>query len=184
MEDAPNQLISEFTNLFRQGPLTIWKEPSILTLMWIKGREGPLKSTKRVLMGSHVKIYLYHISSYSFLPWILSSFEYFPHPSAQKWGFPVSFLVEITSKMHPCVVRKLFKFFLLHKGNLNTETIWTFQGFTITKKNSCTCYIMCLHWFCLIKHLIIPWGWAKATKGWHSLEFLKMVLEKVLLSIS
>ena len=33
-------------------------------------------------------------------------------------------------------MRKLFKF-LLHKGKLNEETIWIFQGFTIPKKNSC-----------------------------------------------
>ena len=33
-------------------------------------------------------------------------------------------------------VRKLFKF-LLHKGKLNAETIWNFQGFTVPKKNSC-----------------------------------------------
>ena len=32
MEDAPNQLISVFTNLFRQGPLKIWTEKSILSL--------------------------------------------------------------------------------------------------------------------------------------------------------
>jgi hypothetical protein len=32
MEDAPNRLISVFTNLFRQGPLTIWTEHSILSL--------------------------------------------------------------------------------------------------------------------------------------------------------
>ena len=31
MEDAPNQLISVFTNLFRQGPLKIWTENSMLS---------------------------------------------------------------------------------------------------------------------------------------------------------
>ena len=37
----------------------------------------------------------------------------------------------------------------------------------------------------LIKqHLPIPWGWAKATKGGHSREFLKMRMGEVLLSIS
>ena len=33
-------------------------------------------------------------------------------------------------------VRKLFRF-LLHKGKMNEETIWNFQGLKITKNNSC-----------------------------------------------
>ena len=55
----------------------------------------------------------YRISSYSFLPWILSSLNSYLTP-----------------------LRKLFKF-LLRKGKLNAETIWKFKGFTIPKKNSC-----------------------------------------------
>ena len=46
-------------------------------------------------------------------PGIVSSLEFFPHPR----------------------VRKLFKF-LLHKRKLNAETIWDFQGFKNSKKNS------------------------------------------------
>ena len=34
------------------------------------------------------------------------------------------------------LVRKLFKF-SLHKRKINAETIWIFQSFTISKKNSC-----------------------------------------------
>ena len=52
-------------------------------------------------------------------PHIISSLKYFPPLN--------SFLTE---------VRKLFKF-LLHKGKINEETIWNFQGLKIPKKNSC-----------------------------------------------
>ena len=52
-------------------------------------------------------------------PHIVSSLEYFPPLN--------SFLTS---------VRKLFKF-LLHKGKINEETIWNFQGLEIPKKNSC-----------------------------------------------
>ena len=55
---------------------------------------------------------------YTVFPRIVSSLEYFPSFN--------SFLIP---------VRKLFKF-LLHKGKLNAETIWIFQGFTIPKKNT------------------------------------------------
>ena len=52
-------------------------------------------------------------------PHIVSSLEYFPPLNS-----------------FPTLVRKLFKF-SLHKRKTNAETIWIFQGFTISKKNSC-----------------------------------------------
>ena len=54
-----------------------------------------------------------------YIPRIVSSLEYFP---------------PLNSFLTP--VRKLFKF-LLHKGKINEETIWNFQGLKIPKKNSC-----------------------------------------------
>ena len=56
---------------------------------------------------------------YTVFPHIVSSLEYFPPLN--------SFLTS---------VRKLFKI-LLHKGKINEETIWNFQGLKIPKKNSC-----------------------------------------------
>ena len=52
-------------------------------------------------------------------PHIVSSLEYFPPLNS-----------------FPTLVRKLFKF-SLHKRKANAETIWIFQNFTISKKNSC-----------------------------------------------
>ena len=76
---------------------------------------------------------IYRISSYSFLPWIDSS----------PW---------IVSSSN---VRKLFKF-SLHKGKLNEETIWNFQAFMNSKKNSCRGNYMRKYgiWFIYILFLI------------------------------
>jgi hypothetical protein len=52
-------------------------------------------------------------------PHIVFSLEYFP---------PLN--------TFPTLVSKLFKF-SLHRRKTNAETIWIFQGFTISKKNSC-----------------------------------------------
>ena len=74
------------------------------------------------------------ISSYSFLPWI----EYFP---------------PLNSFLTP--VRELFKF-LLHKGKINEETIWNFQGFTIPKKNSCRGIYMRKYGIWILKSYSVP----------------------------
>ena len=52
------------------------------------------------------------------IPYIVFSLEYFPPLNS-----------------FPTLVRKLFKF-SLHKRKLNAETIWDFQGFKNSKKNS------------------------------------------------
>ena len=65
-------------------------------------------------------IFELHISKvHTVFPHIVSSLEYFPPLNS-----------------FPTLVRKLFKF-SLHRRKTNAETIWIFQGFAISKKNSC-----------------------------------------------
>ena len=81
-------------------------------LYWMVDPSGPL-------VNIHVPRTYLPKAVYTVFPHIVSSLEYFPPLNS-----------------FPTLVRKLFKF-SLHKWKTNAETIWIFQGFTISKKNSC-----------------------------------------------
>ena len=95
-------------------------------------------------------------------------------------------------------MRKLFKF-SLHKGKLNEETIWNFQAFMNSKKNSCCGNYMrkygiqivqypglvqWKHWALKWKHSIFSMGWNIVSSCNHTFNKMPVSRHKIFLLIS